>query len=753
MDPTVTPTPHNLDITPEETPASWLKQNALNAIIGVALLVVVLYYLHPLDCLMAAAGLTLIIFLHELGHFAAAKFCNVRVETFSIGFGPALPFCSYKLGETTYKLAVVPLGGYVKMLGQEDGVIDGEGDDDPRSFKNQSVGERMFIISAGVIMNLILGSILFVIVYMHGLEEKPAVIAYSEPGGTAWRHGIPSGTEIKKIGDQVNPWFDDIRPEVWGTNKGDQLHMILNYKGQQREIQAEPLLGEGAPFPMLGILPPESLVLLNTRRMDTPPYRPGSAAASANAKQGGAGFEQGDRIVAMTDPDSPTRAVTPFVSSPAEPSSEYFQYQRRLARLSAEPIVVHVHRMKTPNDPPTEIVLPPSLRKELGIRMRMGPIVATRTDSAAEKAAIEVKDGTNPGDRIVEVEVVNADRSSTVYVAGKSDAPAVANRTVLPLDPIRLPMELNRWADRTPGEKIVKLTLLREIDHTEKRVVAELKWDDNARFDLTGIGGPNTPLPINALGFAYQVQTVIDAVLPGTLAATASLLANDTIEAVKLSARNYAGELKAGSWQEIKPHQWAAIDAIIQRDAVEACEIRVNRAGEKLTMTVATATDSVNPLANDDRGLLLMPDFRIQKANDIGEALSMGGRRTMRMIKGIYINLYAMIFGRVSALQTLSGPINLARMSYLLAGESPWRLLLMLALISINLAVVNFLPIPVLDGGHVMFLFYEWIRGKPAPERVQTWLTLAGLAVVLTMMAFVVGLDIYRLATTWIGRI
>jgi regulator of sigma E protease len=68
-----------------------------------------------------------------------------------------------------------------------------------------------------------------------------------------------------------------------------------------------------------------------------------------------------------------------------------------------------------------------------------------------------------------------------------------------------------------------------------------------------------------------------------------------------------------------------------------------------------------------------------------------------------------------------------------------------MGLISINLAVVNFLPIPVLDGGHMMFLLYEWVRGKPAPASVQVALTYLGLAAVLGLMLFVIGLDIWRL--------
>jgi regulator of sigma E protease len=91
----------------------------------------------------------------------------------------------------------------------------------------------------------------------------------------------------------------------------------------------------------------------------------------------------------------------------------------------------------------------------------------------------------------------------------------------------------------------------------------------------------------------------------------------------------------------------------------------------------------------------------------------------------------------------ISGPITLARLSYLFAGEDIWTLLLFLGLISINLAVVNFLPIPVLDGGHMVFLIYEGLRGKPPPVAVQAGLTYLGLGLVLTLMLWAVGRDLW----------
>lgn len=748
MDKPVATDPAAPEPTPDEA-RSWLRENLVNIVLGVGCLVVVLRYLDPLSVVMAAAGLTFIIFIHELGHFAAAKLCNVRVEAFSIGFGPPLPFCAYKYGETTYKLCAIPLGGFVKMLGEGDGTNDDTADHDPRSFKNQSVPERMLIISAGVIMNIILACVLFVIVYMHGLEEMPATVAQMEAGGTAWRQNIHTGTEIRKIGSQDNPWFDDIRPKVWATSKGELLDLRLEYNGAVREVKAEPIKDEGAPFPMLGIAPMETLTLAHGARTSGPPFAVDSPASQAKDADGNPLLRPGDTLIGMSDPDQPGHAVTPIKAAAGDARGDVFVYYRRLARLAGEPVTLEVRRQGQSEGETVPIMVPPGYRRDSGLRMRMGSIVATRVGSPADAAKVQPKDGTNPGDRIVEVEFANADKTVTVLTSGKTDG-GTAARVVKPLDPVKLPHELNRWADRTPGDKTVKLTLLREQadDHSEKRITLELPWDAEGRFDLTGAMKATTPLAINGLGLAYHVQAVVDHVTPNSLGAANGFQPNDTIEAVKWKILDGKGVVDDGRWETVKPHQWAFVDDILQRVAPFEAVVRVNRGGQTVELPLTTAEDRDCPLP--DRGLILMPELRIQKANSIGEALQMGANRTLRMVQSTYINLYAMLVGRVSAIQTMSGPITLARISYILAGESVWKLLLMLALININLAVVNFLPIPLLDGGHMMFLIYEGFRGKPPPERVHILLTYLGFFLVVCLMLFTIGLDIYRLLKMWL---
>src|SRR5438445_7436488 len=157
-------------LVPANEPAApWVVRLILPAIFTVVMILILrpVIRMDGLESLWKIAkvlvGLGFVIFIHELGHFLVAKWCDVHVQTFSVGFGPALPGCSFQWGETLYKIALFPLGGYVKMVGE--GTEDDESADDPRSFKKKSVGQRMAIISAGVIMNVILAGACFSLVY------------------------------------------------------------------------------------------------------------------------------------------------------------------------------------------------------------------------------------------------------------------------------------------------------------------------------------------------------------------------------------------------------------------------------------------------------------------------------------------------------------------------------------------------------------------------------------------------------------
>ncbi len=727
---------------------SWFKDNLVSLIITAAVIALVIIYLDPIDTLKVLLGLGLVIFIHELGHFLAAKWCDVHVKTFSIGFGPAVPFCSYKWGETTYMVGIIPLGGYVSMVGEGDNAGEDDAEEDPRSFRHKSVGQRMVIISAGVVMNVLLGMACFAAAYLHGVQEKPATVGWIESGGAAWRSGMRTDDDIVKIGSREKPFFNDIRPIVMSTQKGEQVEVILKHAGQSdtETITVEPLKDEGARFPQLGVAPPYRPTLLSFKKKGFRPTVAGSPAAAAK----GPAFEPGDRIIAMTDPDNPTQ-ITPLRPDPRDPESgpDINDYYRRMDRLAGIPITFRVLRKGEPHNGATvDIVVQPSYRVDLGVRMQMGKIVALRKDGAAERAGVQAWSEEQPthGDRIKTVKLSEADGQETWYTTGdkKNDRKDVTMQT---LDPLLLPQILKSWADRNPANRTVKLIVLRPEGHQENRPVElTLNYDPAYRYDREVLTLPNSPVPLGGLGLAYWVDAVVDEVAPSGPAA-GKLEHNDIVTAVRFQTPDEDGKLKAGDWEEIKPHQWAFVDAALQSRPNGQIDLKVKRGDSELEFLGLTPQlDQRFP--SDERGFIFQQDFRTQTATDLGDALEMGARRTVRFIKEVYMNLYAMIFGRVSA-KTMSGPLTIANVSYRFAGEDFWQFLLFIGMISVNLAVVNFLPIPVLDGGHMVFLILEKILGRPVPEKVFAFAMYTGLFMILSLMVFVLWLDVRRLFFGW----
>ena len=168
--------------------------------------------------------------------------------------------------------------------------------------------------------------------------------------------------------------------------------------------------------------------------------------------------------------------------------------------------------------------------------------------------------------------------------------------------------------------------------------------------------------------------------------------------------------------------------------------VRVNDSDEEITLKARPDPSWPKP----ERGLVLKADTRIQRADGVFDAIGLGLKDTYAKIIQVYGTLRGIITNRISP-RILGGPITIARVAFNIAGENFWEFVYFLALISINLAVVNFLPIPVLDGGHMVFLIYEKLRGRPPSETVRAVATYIGLALILALMIFVFWMDIRRL--------
>ena len=141
---------------------------------------------------------------------------------------------------------------------------------------------------------------------------------------------------------------------------------------------------------------------------------------------------------------------------------------------------------------------------------------------------------------------------------------------------------------------------------------------------------------------------------------------------------------------------------------------------------------------------MFLPVQQIDKASSPVAAVKRGIHESRRVMLQTYLTFLRLSQGTVKV-EHLKGPVGIAHIGTLIADEGFIKVLFFMALISINLAVINFLPLPIVDGGQFLFLIYEWIRGKPIPIPVQNAVTMAGLLLIGSMFLLVTFNDIKSL--------
>ncbi len=187
-------------------------------------------FLTSLIAVVAVLGFMILI--HEFGHYAVAKWLGVRVEQFAIGFGKRL--VGFRRGETDYRINAIPLGGYVKMSGENP--MD-ERSDDPREFMNHSRWHRFLIAIAGPTMNILLAIVLLTTVYMVHYEypavyDEAPVIGWVVKDTAAAKAGFEIGDRITRIDGVENPTWEQVDLKE-ALSPGQPLEVIVERNGQR----------------------------------------------------------------------------------------------------------------------------------------------------------------------------------------------------------------------------------------------------------------------------------------------------------------------------------------------------------------------------------------------------------------------------------------------------------------------------------------------------------------------------------------
>lgn len=683
--------------------------------------------------LQVAIGLGAVIFVHELGHFAVAKMCGVKCEKFFIGFDIGGYKLSRKWGETEYGIGILPLGGYVKMLGQDDNpaniseqvresqvkagsVVDTKeivGPDgvkyvvDKRSYLAKSVPQRMAIISAGVIMNVIFAFIFAVIAYGIGVPYIPCIVSQTSPGSAAYQAGIRTGDEITKIGDIEKPTFSDLMSSVTlGDLENGIPFTIRRPNGEEETITLKPK--QEAGLPRVGIFSPSSL-----RLEENLVVAEGSPAAAASPQ-----FEGNDEIVAVNG--TPVQEYHEFVAEAIEHVNEPLEIT---VQRGGEPPADNPFGPRTGGNELT-ITVAPKPTKSLGLIMEMGKIVAVEQGSPADKKQIV------PGDFIDKIS----------YANGSAEETAASEQ--LFSDPMALPETLRRLAN---DNRDIELTVRRSAASGDGRQATEpvrlqlrkVSWLDPTRVE-------NDPLSVPALGIAYRVLNLVNNVVPGSPAAEAGMKSGDLVTQVEIirTGKSTDADLIPSKieFNEEGGHNWPVFMDLVQRlPADTKFKLTYQRGDKKLTADLVPQV--VEGSFEPDRGFIFDQVQRIRIADSFGEQVELGFNETVSSLGMVFRFLQKLGTGQVPA-TAVGGPITIAQAAGHSAFEGLGKLLIFLTMLSANLAVINFLPIPLLDGGHMVFLAWEGVRGRPAGEKLVVALHTVGFVFIISLMVFVLSLDL-----------
>jgi regulator of sigma E protease len=680
--------------------------------------------------LLVVVGFGAVVLVHEFGHFILAKASDIKVEAFSIGFSPVLlgilkteagfrirvlpgflpvegesdsdgSVVSFtiggrgKAGETEYRIGLIPFGGFVKMLGQED-TKEVERSDNPRSYANKSVGPRASVIAAGVVFNVISAIMIFMIVFLVGIELSPAIIGGVTPGSPADKAGLVAGDVVIEIDGKTKDLdFTSIAMAAALSGRDEDVPIKVRHADGTEEVKvvyAEQLDEE--PIRRFGVIQPFSLKIANV--------------SDSNELKEATGLTPGDRIVSVNGRDiehhwelmeevqTSLRAEATVLAERRLGKDETELVESKLALelglgvaldLENEADLSHIYSMI------------PRLR----VMIALGPKVPAWDKfvkwikglfSAGAEPEAQAADWLMAGDIILEV----ADIKNPTY----KDLRDAAEKYVDSELPIRV-LRLNENGQQI--ELVVK-TVPRRLPETKRAIIGIVPALDGDH--------PVVAKAISPAGGPERIDIPAGAII-----------------------KRIAGVEVASFFDvmgQMSKHQGEQIKIDYQID------------GQAKTVTAnVSAGENVVTVRREFKHFVPFEDL-VQKYKATGplNAIVMGQRRAVVFVAQAYLTLRRLAAGLVSP-KSFMGPVGIAKLSYDIVDRMPLiYYLYFIGLINTFIAVFNSLPFLPFDGGHIVFLTLEKLKGSPVSEKIQGAVTYVGLVVVGMFALYVTFNDIVR---------
>ena len=717
----------------------------------------------------AFLAIGIIIFLHELGHFMAAKLVGVPVERFALGFDPyKARLISFKPGQfiefffgliripigdsktadadedsdqTEYLIGLVPFGGYVKMTGENP---DDEEDSCPDGLQNKSAGARALVFVAGVVMNIISGFFFFIIAFTAGVEFPAPIIGGTIQGMPAWEAGLRAGDKILYVDGKPVTEYTEVLLGIALGERGMTVDLVVERAGEKKDLEfSVPRTWNAARgMSSIGL---EQVSAESTLAGDPPED---SAAQKA-------GLKKGDRIIGAT-----LGGI-------------------KLSSLASQRLMsVLLSHMQLFPDEPVDLVVERAGEKE-PLEFSIEPIEEPEAPS------------------VPRIGVAAGGGTYVKNIAGHSSAVAVfkVDDRLLSIDGERVhSMQWEQFAKHY-GKDTLVLKILRQGKEVEAGISgsgllslllnSEVQW---AGRDLSvGVLKDSSPLHKAGLRKGDQVIRIGDQAvyalddlwdyLADSDQANGGLIVSRKGKEVKVAPPE--GDIRSEegiTWQTFPTISMVTPNGPADKTGVTAGTKILQVNGKEIfsfsdlsssimaqaerqqdpQATKGLEINWIDPEGNTHKGTVtasspapankgfILKSATVEIQAGILESFEFGIERSIITVEQVFLTLRSLIRRDVEA-KNLAGPVGIIHIFSRVAEGSLVQLLFWMGMVSMNLAVLNLLPIPILDGGHLFFLLLEKMKGSPVSTKIQFASMQVALVLFLSLALYVTWNDISRL--------
>lgn len=692
-----------------QTTKSWTKWASAAfwiAVLGVVVYLIVRNIGVVGNVIVVLLGFGAVVLVHEFGHFITAKLGGIKVEAFSIFMPPTLlgirktrsgfkfrvlpGFSGRKEEEspeeteaTEYRIGVFPFGGYVKLLGQEDtGPV--KQNDDPRSFARKPVPIRMAVIAAGVTFNVISAAIIFMVVFLVGIHLPPAVVGDVVPHSPAAEAGLQPGDEFVTI-DGMSKDLDFSNILIAAALSGTDEEVPATIRRADNSLVETTIVAEnlGRSFREFGITEPLSLTIAQV------------SEPSIKILQERTKLLPGDRVVAVN----------------GQKVEHHWQLNQIVAHTLTPTVEITAERKAGSQTQTVQTSLP------LDWAAAENGEVPAETDLGHVYSLVPR----------LRVKGVNGEDGFASPANGRKNGTArlQIGDIILAAGDVEYPTyrELREITTKHEGEPLALKVLRTDANNVEQTLTVTVRPRR----------APGEKRVI--IGFVPALDAK-HAVVAKAIATAANPTALDIPRGARIVSVN---DKPVASFFDViaEIQRWQGQSVTLKYQLDGAVEGGVTLPAAQMKETAMVRADLAEPVPFKQLE-------RLYQAHNPFDAIAMGYRRTLGFIAQTYVTLTRLIGGLISP-ENLMGPLGIITLSYRIVSEQPMvNYAYFLGLISATIAVINFLPLPPFDGGLIVLMLIEKVKGSALTERTQGIVAYAGWVLVLVLLVYVTFNDIVR---------